>query len=46
VGVDAAAAGRSYVDLSPSLFAGMVKVGKDWVLSPELARIAHRAFKR
>jgi hypothetical protein len=40
VGVDCAAEGRSYIDLAPSLYAGMVKDGTQWELSPELAAVA------
>jgi hypothetical protein len=40
VGVDCACEGRSYIDLSPSLFAGIVKVGDRRELAPELAEVA------
>jgi hypothetical protein len=36
VGLGCAAPGRSSVELSPSLYAGMVKVGEAWELKPEL----------
>jgi hypothetical protein len=39
VGVDCAGPNRSYIDLSPSLYAGLVKDGRKRVLSPELAGI-------
>jgi hypothetical protein len=40
VGLGTAAEGRSYVDLSPNLHAGMVKVGPRRVLAPELEAVA------
>jgi Bifunctional DNA primase/polymerase, N-terminal len=39
VGVDAASVEGSYVDLSPSLFAGFLRLGKNRELVPELATI-------
>jgi hypothetical protein len=45
VGVDVAAEGRSFVDLSPSLYAGMLKVGEAWRLSPEMAEVSWQERK-
>jgi hypothetical protein len=42
VGVDCAAEGRSYIDLSPSLYTGMVKGGTAWELASELAAVSWR----
>jgi hypothetical protein len=39
LGVDCAGPNRSYIDLSPSIYAGLVKEGQKRVLSPELAGI-------
>jgi hypothetical protein len=40
VGMGCAGPGLSFVELSPSLYAGMVKGGTAWQLAPELAAIA------
>jgi hypothetical protein len=39
VGIDVKKESRSFVDLSPTFFAGMVRVGTGWELAPELAAL-------